>query len=327
VSARRLGLLALGATALVARPAVAAVDGNVGLTLRDCAAVDGLDEQALREHLQLELVTLKLEHSRATLSVRCEQGAARIELERSPGDRYPIQVRVELRDTAKAARERLVALAATELLSQAERARTNQAAVEARSRPAPSMPAPLGHRLGDMRREETSRRRRPVELFVAGSVALHGAPKTTLWGGSLGTLLRFGRRWSLLFDTRFERGIARQSLLDVRWSALSGFAGAVARIELGSLDVALGGGARAGWLALDATAREPYEGKSFTAPWAGVALPLRLSTELPGWVVPFAGLEAGYVLLPVHGSSTAGERLVEQKGPWLSCSAGLGVAL
>jgi hypothetical protein len=315
-------LLVLGALALLGRTGGATAGGHIDLILRDCSAAGGLDERALREHLQLELVTLKLEQSRATLTVSCEQGAAAIALERAPGDRYPIQVRVELRDTAKAARERLVALAATELLWQAEQPPGHQTSVEAWP-----VRAPLIDRVEDSARGGAALRRRPIELFVAASVALDGAPKTALWGGSLGTLVELGQRWSLLFDTRFERGVTRQALLDVRWSVLSAFAGAVARGELGSLDIALGGGARAGWLALDATARTPHQGSSFAAPWAGLALPLRLSTDLAAGVAPFVGFEAGYVLVPVRGSSSAGEPLVEQKGPWVSCSAGLGVAL
>ena len=307
------------------KAALAAAPAHVGLSLLDCP---GLDEQVLREHVELELVTLRLEHSRATLRVRCEHGAASIELERA-GARYPIQVRVELGDTAKAARERLVALAATELLSQAEReqSRASDAAAEARAEPLKRAASPptLAADAGSPPDVETWRR--PVELFVAGSVALDGAPKTTLWGGSLGTWVGLGRRWSLLFDTRFERGVAQQAKADVRWSVLSGFAGAAARVELVGVDVAAGAGLRAGWLALDATAREPYGGLSFTAPWAGIAVPLRFSRELAGRVVPFVGLEAGYVFLPVRGNTDAGEVMVEQRGPWFSCSAGLGVSL
>lgn len=323
--ARALGLLGLGVLTAWSRAAAAAPPSQVGLALLDCP---GLDEQALREHLELELVTLQLEHSQATLRVRCEQGAASIELERA-GVRYPIQVRVELRDTAKAARERLVALAATELLAQAERerARERDAALDARPRPIKTVAPPPTLPADTASQPDAAPWRRQVELFVAGSVALDGAPKTTLWGGSLGTLLGLGRRWSLLFDTRFERGVAQHAQADVRWSVLSGFAGAAARVELVGVDVAAGAGLRAGWLALDATAREPHDGLSFTAPWAGVALPLRFSRELAGRVVPFVGLEAGYVFLPVRGNTDAGQVMVEQRGPWFSCSAGLGVAL
>jgi hypothetical protein len=318
---------ALAAAALAiashARPALAAA-GSVGLTLSDCA---GLDERALRELLELELVTLQLEHVDAGLLVRCDHGRANIELSGAQG-RYPVQVRVELRDTAKAARERLVALAATELLAQAERARVSD---EGAMRQVESRQAAPEDDQRETEQAAPGRRPRPVELFVAGSLALDGTPKTTLWGGSLGTLIGLGQRWSLLFDTRFERGAADLAKATVRWSVLSGFAGPAFHVEAASLHVATGLGLRAGWLAFDASAASPYEPRSLTAPWAGVALPLRLSTALAGRVVPFVGLELGYVLLPVQGNVELGPSsttvLVEQRGPWFSSSAGLGVAL
>jgi hypothetical protein len=71
----------------------------------------------------------------------------------------------------------------------------------------------------------------------------------------------------------------------------------------------------------------PYEGLSFTAPWAGVAVPVRVAFDLGGFVLPFVGGEAGYVLAPVRGKVTDGGVLVEQRGPWLSGSVGVAVAL
>jgi hypothetical protein len=300
----------------------------VELALEGCAE---LTEPALREHIELELPTLSLEGVEARLVVRCGGGGAEIEVQNADGA-YPIRARVELGETAKAARERLVALAATELLAQAERARTARSAVAPR-RAAPPPPPPPREPARDTGPEPESHSRssaRSVELFAAGSAARHGVPKTTLWGGSLGTLIGFGRRWSLLFDTRFERGTAALELADVRWSVLSGFAGAAARVDVGSLRMTAGLGARAGWLALDARARTPHDGLSLTAPWAGVALPLRFSTALAGRVVPFVGGELGFVLLPVRGdldASGALTELMEQRGPWFSASAGLGVVL
>jgi hypothetical protein len=112
---------------------------------------------------------------------------------------------------------------------------------------------------------------------------------------------------------------------------LSGFAGPTFHVDAGSLRLAAGLGVRAGWLALDASATAPDEGLSLTAPWAGAALPLRLSTELGGSVVPFVGLEMGHVFLPVRGNVEAGPSseavLLEQRGLWFSGCAGLGVAL
>ena len=98
-----------------------------------------------------------------------------------------------------------------------------------------------------------------------------------------------GQRWSLLLDTRFERGEAAGELAQVRWSVLSGFVGPSVGLRLGPLRPALGLGLRAGWLALSATATAPDEGRSLTAPWAGVAFPLRLAAELENGVVPFVG--------------------------------------
>lgn len=308
----------------------AAAGAGVSLSLADCP---GLEEQALREHLELELVTLRLEHADARLLVSCSDGSANIALTGAQGP-YPVQVRVALRDTAKAARERLVALAATELLAQAER---TPSSADGHSRPREAARSPLVGAVDAAGSAAATRPRkhRLVELFVAASVALDGTPTTTLYGGSLGTLLGLSRHWALLFDTRFERGAAELTSASVRWSVLSGFAGPTFRVEASSLRLAAGLGLRAGWLALDASASTPHEGLSLTAPWAGGALPLRLSTELGSWLVPFVGIEAGYVLMPVRGNierRTSGGSawdgaLVEQRGAWFSGSAGFGVTL
>jgi hypothetical protein len=169
--------------------------------------------------------------------------------------------------------------------------------------------------------------RRASELFLAGGVALEGAPKTTLWGGSLGAVLGLGQSWSVLLDLRFERGTLRAELASVTWSSLSGFVGPSFRGELGPLRPRVALGARAGWLALAADAEAPNEGRSFTAPWLGLALPLRLGVELAGGVTPFVGAEAGYVLVPVHGNVSDGSRLVEHRGPWLGGNIGVAVRL
>jgi hypothetical protein len=303
--------------------AAEAAESNVKLQLRGCAA---LSESALREHLELELATLELTDANVQLLLSCDQSSVAIELRRASGARYPVQVRVELRDTAKPARERLVALAASELIAQAERAQVNQppASAAAAVRQTPASPS--------VDRDTTTpaaRRRPPIELFVAGNAALDGAPNTALWGGSLGTRWGLSRTWSVLFDTRFERGqqSLRLALGEVRWTLLSGFVGAGANVEVGPLRLSAGLGIRAGWLALAATTAPPNEGRSFTAPWAGVAVPLRLAMDLGGIVLPFVGAEAGYVLAPVRGKVDDGSVLVEQRGPWLAGSVGVAVVL
>lgn len=217
---------------LWATPA-AAVESRVGLELQGCTE---LSESSLREHLDLELATLALSEVTARLVLRCEPGAVAIELYRASGERYAIAARVELRDTAKAARERLVALAATELLAQAERA--EQPLPVAPAETAPALPVKA-----EQPRVAPAAGRR-IELFLAVNAALQGVPGAALWGGSLGTRWGLGRSWSLLLDTRFERGDESLHLASVRWTSLSGFVGAGATTDVGPLRLALGlGGA------------------------------------------------------------------------------------
>ena len=320
--------LQLGWVSLLASlsaPATAA-QSHVGLELRACNA---LSESALREHLELELSTLALSQADARLVLRCDDSTVAIELYRASGASYPVQARVELRDTAKPARERLVALAASELIAQAERARLSQPARPAQ-RPVASEPAPESG--GARHPSERSRpaRQSRVELFLAGNAALQGRPRAALWGGMLGTRWSLTQRWSVLFDTSFGRGRQSLVLADVRWTLLSGFVGAGANVDTGPLRLSAGMGVRAGWLAVAASARPPNEGRSFTAPWAGVAVPARLAFDLGGVVSPFVGVEAGYVALPVRGQVDSGNVrsvLVEQRGLWLSGSLGVTVAL
>lgn len=302
-----------------------ASESQVALELRDC---DALSESALREHLELELSTLGLSQVEARLVLRCEPSSVAIELYRSTGARYAVAVRVELGDTAKPARERLVALAATELMAQAERAHAAVPSGAARPAPPPHAAAPTDAGPAALEVAPAKTKPRPrIELFVAGHAALDGVPRAALWGGSLGTRWGLTRTWSVLVDTRFERGEASVSLADVRWTVLSGFAGAAANTRAGAFGLAAGLGVRAGWLALDANARAPNEGEGFTAPWAGVATPLRLAFEAGGFVLPFIGGEVGYVLAPVRGRVRQGEVLVEQRGPWFSGSVGVAVVL
>lgn len=312
--------------ALVLQPAYAqAGESHVALELRACAT---LSESALREHLELELATLGLARVEVRLSLVCEPNAVAIELIRQTGESYPVQVRVALADTAKAARERLVALAATELIAQAERARDSEPSRAAAPQP------PVERERSDVQRPTdrpvvvTAPKRRPrIELFVAGNAALDGAPKATLWGGTLGTSWGVTHTWSVLLDTRFERGEESLRLADVRWTLLSGFAGAGVNTSAGPLRLSAGLGVRAGWLALAASTALPNEGHSLTAPWAGVAVPVRVAFDVGGFVSPFLGVEVGYVLAPVRGMVSDGSVLVEQRGPWLSGSVGVAVAL
>lgn len=295
-------------------PLAATARAAVTLDLSGCRS---LSEAALGEHLALELSTLGLEGVRARLSLRCAGSLVTAELTRPSGETYPIETRVELRDTARSERERLVALAASELVAQAERA-----AAAASPRAAPS----VERRDPERAREPAPRARlRRRELSLAATTSFEGSEPTMLWGGALGA--RFGfEGWSLLLDTRFERGTAALALSEVRWSSLTGFAGVGLDAGSSALELRAGLGLRAGWLALDAKARAPLEGLSLTAPWAGVALPIGAVTRVGDRVRPFFGVEGGYVFLPVRATSSDEALLLAQRGAWISASAGVGVS-
>jgi hypothetical protein len=315
-------LCALGLVTGFARAAVA--EQRLSLELQGCGA---LSESALREHLALELATLGLADSALALRLRCDASTVVVELAEG-ARRYPVQARVELADTEPGARERLVALAASELVAQADRARRSDA------QPAPAKPAttsrlsaPHPPLTSHAARRSSAARGSRVELSAAASAATQGEPKATLWGAALGARFALGRRWSFVADTRYERGQKSLTLAGVSWASLSGFAGAALSANAGAVQLSAGLGLRAGWLSLSAAAVAPNEGAGLTAPWAGVALPLRVALSLGGPVRPFAGVEAGYVTLPVRGNVDDGSALVEQRGGWLLCSLGVAVAL
>jgi hypothetical protein len=266
-------------------PLAATARAAVTLDLSGCRS---LSEAALGEHLALELSTLGLDGVRAQLRLRCAGSLVTAELTRPLGDPSPIETRVELRDTAKSERERLVALAVSELIAQAERAAAGAPSV------APALERHEPERARELAPGESARRH---ELSLAALTSFEGSEPTALWGGALGARFSFAR-WSLLLDTRFERGTAALALSDVRWSSLTGFAGVGLSAGSSALELRAGLGVRAGWLALDAKPRAPHEGLSLTAPWAGVALPIGVVTRVGGRVRPFFGLEGGYVFLP-----------------------------
>ena len=83
---KHLGRCLVGACWLAAWPASALASGSaVDLELHDC---DALSENALREHLALELSTLGLSQAEARLVLRCEPSVVGIELFQSTGTRY-----------------------------------------------------------------------------------------------------------------------------------------------------------------------------------------------------------------------------------------------
>ncbi|HVY30840.1 MAG TPA: hypothetical protein VHB79_29980 [Polyangiaceae bacterium] len=317
-----IALSAALAAALSWPQAAHAADAHVELQLEACSE---LSESALREHLAIELATLGLDAEATHLTLRCEQGAVAIQVYRVDGTLYPIASRVALGDTARGARERLVALAASELTAQA--AREEREARAAREAQTPKRSTLLATPPIVPERDEAPPRPRNaprrVELSLGGSGASTGSPRTWLWGGVLGARFGVGERGSVVVDVALQRGSERVELAEVRWTKLDAFAGGAVGGELGPLRLSGGLGVRAGWLTLAASAASPNTGQSLTAPWAGPALPLRLALATGASVLPFVAGEAGYVALPVRGRASDGRLLLEQRGFWLGGSVGL----
>jgi hypothetical protein len=290
------------------------------ITLEGC---ESLSLEALRKHLSLELSTLGLPGALPGLTLRCRGSEALIVITAEPSQTSPSPTRVELADTAPGARERLVALAATELLAQWDRS----PAPTKESQPSkPAVPSPPPEIRSETHSARPARPRR-LELSAAGTAATLGSPRAILGGAALGARVPFGSRWSLWLDSRWERGKDALPLADVRWSLGSAFVGVGATARVGVLELSSGLGARAGWLSLSASAVSPNRGQSLTAPWLGAALPLRALVRAGAVVQPFVGVEVGYVALPVRGLTSDGQSLVEHDGVWLSASLGMAFVL
>ena len=299
----RLALLAFALSASGTARAKSAIE------LDGC---DPLDRELLVELFELELRTLKLDQSHFELVVSCEGESATIRVLQAVTGATPARTSVDLSRTAPEARERLVALAASELLAQAERERREEAPAP-QAEPAPPPRPPLFVALP---------RPKPLPALLVGASATRmGDPRTVLWGALLGMQAPLPGPLSLGVDTRYAWGTTETPLASVDWTLLS------AAIELaveGLADpftITLGPSLRGGWVALEAQAESPARGDRVTGPWLAGAGVLRFAPQLERHVLLFAGLEVGCVLVPVRGTVDDGPTLVSADGCFVGGSA------
>ncbi len=288
----------------------------------DTSACPLLDGDSLEQLIALELETLALTASSARLSISCDSHVATLILRDAGGRVFPVQVRVELGGTRHGARERLVALSVTELMAQAERAGWETAQP---SEPSPSAPAAKRELDVESPRSASgasaAKTSRP-ELFAGVSGSLMGKPSTVLLGGGLGAHLPLSEPWGLMMDVRLERGVTATALADVDWTLLSGSLALFLETRSGAWRFGAGAGLRAARLLLSARAEPPDAGQQLSGVWLGAALPLRAAFELSGHVALSAGLESGYVIVPLRGTVDDGTMLVEARGPWATMTLG-----
>ncbi len=312
--ARFLGVtLALALASGVASPAAAeAAPQGPRLELRHCPA---LNSSALRELIALELRTLALANSQTQLNVTCSGELAIVSLADPADPRFAAEARLDLAGSGPGARERLVALAATELVAQAERGQSQLS-----ERAPPAQPAQV-----EAVPKRPVAQRRP-ELFLGAGLSLMGRPATLLWGAQLDALLPIAGSLSLGLGLRLERGSTRTQLADIAWTLPSGALTLVAERRFRSLRLAAGAGARAGRLRLSASAAAPNTGQELSGTLLSLVVPGRASLALSRHVSLGLAFEGGYLLGPVRGTIDHGATLLEAAGAWAAAGFGIGAS-
>jgi hypothetical protein len=319
-----------------AAPPPAVGPSGVALVQKDCPE---LDEHALRELFELELRTLSVTDSRVRVEIACSNDVAVVSLTDAEGSSYPIASRVDFSKVGAGARERLIAIAATELVAQAEHASRSNAAEKDRERkeeqererqrtqaagiaaaepghaePSPKDAAPAANGHDQEPRTELS-------LLAVGTVT--GTPTTFLGGGALGVRVRIAGPWAAMFDVRLDGGATDTVPARVVWTMLGGSAAFLFEQHFGVAHLGVGAGVRAAHLALDASAPAPDSGRTVRGAWLGPMLPVRARFLLAPPVALLVTLEGGYVTLPVRGVVEGGEPIVEADGPWISLGVGV----
>jgi hypothetical protein len=318
-----LALAALGLTA--ALPAAADPEAaHAGFTLvqRDCPA---LEEHALRELVELELRTLSESGSGVRVEIACSGEVAAVSLTDAEGRAYPIAARVDFARAGPGARERLVALATTELVAQADHGSHASTAEAAPAKPpalhTPPAPPELSREAKPARVTEPEARVE-VSLMVVGT--LLGSPTTPLAGGALGARVQLAGPWAAVFDVRVERGTTDTDVARVTWTMLGGSAALHFEHRFGIARFGAGAGIRAARLGLEPSVHFPDRGEGVSGTWLGPVIPVRGSLALTRHLAAVVTVEAGYITLPVRGTTDDGGAVVEADGPW--ASAGLGLA-
>lgn len=314
------------AAAAATEPPPAAAPGGFSLVQKDCPE---LDERALRELVELELRTLSVSDSRVHVEIACSNDVAAVSLTDADGHLYPIASRVDFSRAERGARERLVALAATELVAQAEHmARAKPAAPEKAEGPPAAAVASGGAHPGPATADVPAARggrdegpRMEIALVAVGTVL--GTPTTLLGGGALVARVGLVGPWVAVFDVRVDRGTTDTTTAQVVWTMLGGSAALLFERRVGIVRLGAGAGMRAARLGLEANAHTPDTGHTVSGAWFGPIIPARASFALATPVALVATLEAGYVTLPVRGTDDAGALLVEADGPFASLGVGI----
>lgn len=257
---------------------------DLALRLRGCTH---LSESRLRKILRLELGTLAAEQRPGAIEVQviCFPDALVLSVthdERPPLDKRIAQVPVDIP-------ERSVALAASELISEAWRTDVSRASEP----PPPSSPKPAAP-------PPTNKIHRVELPFV---FVRYGEPGRLAWGGQLGVYREFsaGFEWGASFQTDY--GMLQDESLTVEQLSLSLAPHLRARLFGPRVQLVLGVSAPFGWVSLRPETSVPGAlEESLSAPWAALRAESSLAVPLSERLFLSAGGTASAVWLPVRGT-------------------------
>jgi hypothetical protein len=273
---------------------------SVQLSIPDCADASGAQ---IAQLVALELASrenLRLDASGAGLraSLRCSGDSAVINV-RDPLRAEPLVLEMQLAQTRREARPRLLALAIAELIATSRLEHAPQAAPPAE----PPEPA--------------------LSAWLAAGLSRSYEPQ--LWSGALaaGAAHSFGLI-SLAAELGFDWTSNRTSAAEVRARALSLAVAPSLRVLRGELEWSVGLGLRAGYVWLQGSPRLPgFSGGSVSGAFVSPLVETAVQYHLTRRFALRASIELGYVVLPVRGLDADRIQLLEQSGVRATALLGL----
>ena len=306
---------------LCVRPALAD-NPRVAVAVLDCPTLDDIE---IRRIVRLELSAAPPDDGRATtdatfVTIQCRESIISIQVLDPTTGKWSSR-EFDVRRTAVEGRNRLVALAAVELVSSSWS--------ELQANPAPSivsLGASASSEQVEAAREAVGRRLSPLDhqLSVTPLVMTFLAPAFPLWGGSVELANvptdLFG--WSV--EVAGVHGTTGVTLGDATVNLISTSVSAMFLMNADRLSVATSAGPRLGFGWIHGSPDAQESGTDLTATWSGLCGKITLGYTLTRMLGVHTRFEAGYTLRSIEGQVNNNTE-VRVSGLWLA--GGLGIDL
>jgi hypothetical protein len=313
VSWRRAALAA--ALLLSSSAAARAVEQTppLALALTGC---ERYDEARLRELVSIEMGTIAARGAApagATADVRvaCAGDGATIALAPGAGVRAT-QSQLDLSAAEPATRERLLALAITEVVAQGWAAPPAPAPVAPPPAAVVAQPAPAV--------EPAS-----FGVFAGTSARLMASPATWLAGVDVGVARAVSRWAAVVLDARGEAGEGDTAIARVGWRQLTVTGALALGVTRSRWAAHLAPGWSVGWAWLTGRPEAPAAGAGVSGAWSGPSLTLRARRDVGQRAFVALELASGYVTRRLVGLVNDERPIFEVRGAW--ALAGLAVGL